>query len=51
MFKMIIIINYTFSIIYVIKINIVEFIFILLDKTIDLIISDKSIDKFLNDIC
>ena len=51
MFKIFVIINYTFNMIYIIKINITKFIFILFNETIDPMISDKSINKFLDNIC
>ena len=51
MLEMFIIINYIFNIIYIIRINIAKFIFILFDKTINSMISDKSINKFLDNIC
>ena len=51
MFEIFVIINYIFNMIYIIKINITKFVFILFNKIIDLMISDKFIDKFLDNIC
>ena len=42
------VINYTFQIIYIIKINIDKFIIIAFNEANNLIISNKSINKFLN---
>ena len=51
MFEMFVIINYMLNVIYIIKINTAEFVFVLFNKIIGSIISNKFIGKFLDDIC